>query len=100
MAPVLIGLAAAVRDPPPRGEVVEGGVALAALSLLSGLVIFLPRAFWGTVVPIALLFPLLLWLAARCKPVFAAAAAFIVALTIVWATTFGVGIFGDLHVSD
>ena len=50
---------------------------------------------WATVVPIALLFPLLLWLAARCRPVFSAAAAFIVALTIVWTTTFGIGIFGD-----
>jgi PAS domain S-box-containing protein len=46
-------------------------------------------------VPIALLFPLLLWLAARCRPVFAAAAAFVVALTIVWTTTFGIGYFGD-----
>jgi peptidoglycan/LPS O-acetylase OafA/YrhL len=47
------------------------------------------------VVPIALVFPLLLWLSARCQPVFAAAAAFIVALTIVWTTTFGIGYFGD-----
>jgi PAS domain S-box-containing protein len=47
------------------------------------------------VVPIALLFPLLLWLAARCRPVFAAAAAFVVALTIVWTTTLGIGYFGD-----
>ena len=62
---------------------------------MSGLVIFLPREPWATVVPIALLFPILLWLAARCRPVFAAAAAFIVALTIVWTTTFGIGIFGD-----
>ncbi|XSC48110.1 HWE histidine kinase domain-containing protein [Bradyrhizobium sp. RDT10] len=56
---------------------------------------FLPRASFATVVPIALLFPLLLWLAARCRPVFAAAAAFVVALTIVWTTTFGIGYFGD-----
>ena len=68
---------------------------LAAVAVMSGLVIFLPREPWATVVPIALLFPVLLWLAARCRPVFAAAAAFIVALTIVWTTTFGIGIFGD-----
>src|ERR1700756_2886825 len=42
-----------------------------------------------------LLFPLLLWLAARCRPVFAAAAAFIVALTIVWTTTFSIGMFDE-----
>jgi PAS domain S-box-containing protein len=63
--------------------------------MMSGLVIFLPREPWATVVPIALLFPVLLWLSARCRPVFASAAAFIVALTIVWTTTFGIGYFGD-----
>jgi PAS domain S-box-containing protein len=46
-------------------------------------------------VPIALLFPVLLWIAARCRPVFAAAAAFIVTLAIVWTTTIGIGHFGD-----
>jgi hypothetical protein len=40
-------------------------------------------------VPIALLFPILLWIASRCRPVFAAAAAFIVTLAIVWTTTIG-----------
>jgi hypothetical protein len=37
----------------------------------------------------------LLWFAARCQPGFAAAAAFIVSLTIVWTITFGIGHFGD-----
>jgi PAS domain S-box-containing protein len=97
IAPLLIGLVAAARDPPPRNEFIEGAVALVALTFLSGVIIFLPRETWATVVPIAALFPLLLWLAARCRPVFAAAAAFIVALTIVWTTTFGIGIFGDAH---
>ncbi len=45
--------------------------------------------------PIGLLFPVLLWITARCPPVFAAAAAFIVTLAIVWTTTIGVGRFGD-----
>ncbi len=97
VAPLLIGLASAARDPPPRREVIEGLVALAALTVLSGLIIFLPREIWATVVPLALLFPLLLWPAARCRPVFAAAAVFIVALTIVWTATFGIGIFGDAN---
>jgi PAS domain S-box-containing protein len=95
VAPLLIGAFSAVRDPPPRREFSEGVVALFAMTLLSGVIIFLPREPWATVVPIASLFPLLLWLAARCRPVFSAAAAFIVALTIVWTTTFGIGIFGD-----
>jgi len=91
VAPLLIGLVSAVRDPPPRAEIIEGVVALVALTALSGLIIFLPQQPWV----IALLFPLLLWLAARCRPVFAAAAAFIVALTIVWTTTFSIGMFGQ-----
>ena len=37
---------------------------------MSGLIIFLPREPWATAAPFALLFPLLLWLAARCRPVF------------------------------
>ena len=83
VAPLLIGLASAAREPPSRGELIEGTLALIVLAMMSGLVIFLPRQPWATVVPIALLFPVLLWLSARCRPVFAAAAAFIVALTIV-----------------
>ena len=97
VAPLLIGLAAAARDAPPRGEVIEGVVVLAALAVLSGFIIFLPREVWATVVPLALLFPLLLWPAARCRPVFSAAAVFIVAFTIVWTATFGIGIFGDAN---
>ncbi len=66
-----------------------------ALAAMSGLVIILPREPWATLMPIVLLFPLLLWLAARCRPVFASVAAFIIAFTIVWTTTFGIGHFGD-----
>jgi PAS domain S-box-containing protein len=96
VAPLLIGLASAAREPPSPREFSEGLVALAVLVVMSGLVISLPREPWVTFVPIALLFPVLLWLAARCQPVFAAAGAFIVAIAIVWTTTFGIGIFGDL----
>ena len=93
--PLLIGLISAARNPPPRSEVIEGVAALAALTFLTGIIISLPQEPWKTVVPAALLFPMLLWLAARCRPVFAAAGAFIVSLTIVWTTTFGIGHFGD-----
>jgi PAS domain S-box-containing protein len=95
VAPLLIGLASVARDMPSHSEIIEGLAGLAALTFMSALVIFLPREPWGTVLPIALLFPLLMWLAARCRPVFAAAAAFIITLTIVWTTTFGIGYFGD-----
>jgi signal transduction histidine kinase len=95
VAPLLIGLVSAVRDPPLRSEIIESGVALAALTALSGLFIFLPREPWVIAALVALLFPLLLWLAARCRPVFAAAGAFIVAFAIVWTTTFSIGIFNE-----
>jgi PAS domain S-box-containing protein len=99
IAPLMIGLASAARDPPRRNESIEGLVALAVLIVMSVVVITLPPAPWKTVVPIALLFPLLLWIAARCRPVFASAAAFIVTVAIVWATTIGIGHFGDPGVS-
>ena len=95
VAPLLIELRTVSRDRLSRSELVEGVLAMAALVAMSGLAIFLPSELLATVVPIALLFPPLLWLAARCKPVFAAAAAFIVSLMIVWTTTFGVGYFGN-----
>lgn len=95
VAPLLIGLIFAVRDRPTRGEFVEGVAALAALAALCGLFVVHQRAAWARELTIASIIPLLLWIAARCRPVFAAAAIFIVALTIVWTTTFGIGIFGD-----
>src|SRR5262249_15629590 len=80
-------------------EVVEGVVAIVALALVSGFAIFLQSDLLATVGPVALLFAPLLWLAARCRPVFAAAAAFIVSLSIVWTTTFGIGYFGNPSLS-
>jgi PAS domain S-box-containing protein len=95
IAPLMIGLASATREPPARNEAIEGLLALASLIVMSVIVIVLPPEPWTTVVPIALLFPVLLWIGARCRPVFAAAAAFIVTLAIVWTTTIGIGHFGD-----
>src|SRR5215471_11733342 len=95
IAPLVIGLASVAREPSAQSETIEGLIALASLIVMSVIVIALPPEPWTTVVPIALLFPVLLWIAARCRPVFAAAAAFIVTLAIVWTTTIGVGHFGD-----
>ena len=97
VAPLLIGLVSTVRHPPRRSEIAEGVVALVGLIALSGLIVFLPREPWTVVALVALLFPLLLWLGARCRPVFAAAAAFIVAVTIVWTTTFSIGMFDETN---
>jgi len=97
VAPLLIGLASAERDPPSRTELIDGAVALVALTVFSAVILFLPRESWAIVVSIALVFPFLLWLAARCRPAFSAAAVFIIAFTVVFATTFGIGIFGDTN---
>ena len=97
VAPLLIGLKASVRDPPTHRETFEGAVALGTLIVLSVVLIFLPRERWATILAIAALFPLLLWLGARCRPVFSSAAAFIVSLTIVCTITFGIGVFGDAN---
>src|SRR4051795_1353068 len=94
VAPLLIGVAASVRVPPSPKEFAEGAGALAAITVMSAISILLPSASWATVLPITL-FPVLLWISARCQPVFAAAAAFVVALALVSATTFGIGYFGD-----
>jgi PAS domain S-box-containing protein len=95
VAPVLIGIASAMRNPPPRAEFIHGMAALAALTLTTGVIVLLPPQPWTIALPIGLLFPLILWPAARCQPVFASAAAFLLALAIVWTTTFGIGLFGD-----
>jgi signal transduction histidine kinase len=99
VAPLLIELSSASRDRPPLSELVEGALAVAALALVSGLAIFLRSELLVNVGPVTVLFAPLLWLAARCQPVFAAAAAFIVSLSIVWTTTFGIGYFGNLGLS-
>jgi PAS domain S-box-containing protein len=98
IAPLVIGLASAAREPPRPNEVIEGLTALALLVVMCVIAIATPREPWTTVIPIALLFPILLWIAARCRPVFAAAAAFVVTLAIVWTTTIGIGRFGDASI--
>jgi len=95
VAPLVIEFASAARARLSRSELIEGVLAVAALALMSGFAIFLRSELVATVVPIALLFPPLLWLAARCRPVFAATAAFVVSLLVVWTTTFSVGYFGN-----
>jgi signal transduction histidine kinase len=95
IAPLLIGLAAALRQRPRSSELIEGVVALTTLAGMTGIIIWLSQQRWETVVPIAWLSPMLLWLAARCRPVFAAGGAFIVSVTIVCTTVFKVGHFGD-----
>lgn len=95
VAPLVIELAAAVRQPPPRSEIIDGMTALAALAAMTAISLALPQEPWETVVPVALLFPILIWITGRCRPVFAAAAAFLVSITVVSTAVLGLGHFGD-----
>jgi signal transduction histidine kinase/CheY-like chemotaxis protein len=99
VAPLAIGLASLARNFPPRREIAEGVLALAVVSLVCALLVFLPNEPWTAVLAIGALCPLLLWIAARLRPAFTVVATFIVATTIVWTTILTIGIFGDPHLS-
>jgi PAS domain S-box-containing protein len=95
IAPLIIGLVAALRAPPSRRELVEGVVGLIAVAATTGIIIFmLPADWWEMCVAVVLLFPAVLWVAARCQPVFAAAAVFIVSLIVIATVTFKLGNYG------
>jgi PAS domain S-box-containing protein len=97
VAPMMLALAALARVPTPRLEVIEGVTVLAAIAAMTGIIIFvLPEIWWDTVVPVELLFPLLLWLSARCRLAFTSAAIFVVSLIVVCAVTFDIGHFGKI----
>jgi signal transduction histidine kinase len=102
VAPLVIRIGVATRNPPSPREFLEGTVALILLGAMTAIVLSLPDEPWKTTIPAALLFPTLLWLAARCPPGFGAAGAFIVSITVVWTTIFGIGHFGEpgLSMSD
>ena len=99
VAPLTIGVISSLRDPPSLPELVEGALMLAVVSATSAIGFFSPTDHWFTVLPFALTVPLLIWPAARCPPVFTAAALFIVGLMVVWTLTFSIGRLGDPDVS-
>src|SRR4029078_3540182 len=77
VAPLIIEFASVAREPPSRSELIEGILGVTALVCISAFLILPPQRHWGIVIPIAALFPLLLWLAARCRPMFSAGGAFL-----------------------
>ena len=99
VAPLVIGIAAALRRPPAWQEGIESLAALAVLGAMSGVIVSLPLGLWETVVPAALVFPVLLWLAARWQPVFSAAGAFIVSMAVALTAIYGLGHFSDSSLS-
>jgi PAS domain S-box-containing protein len=95
VAPLLIGLGQAVRELPPRRELTEGALGLAILAGLSVFFISQEREPWATVLPVLFAVPIVLWVAVRCRPVFAAVAMFVVTLAVALSTTFNVDHSGD-----
>jgi PAS domain S-box-containing protein len=102
IAPVFIGFASAIRNPPSMREVIEALAAIAAVIVTAWVAVFRLREPWAVIVPGALLYPIQLALAARCQPFFGALTAFIVTLAVVCTTTFGLGQFfaPDLPTED
>jgi PAS domain S-box-containing protein len=96
VAPLVIGFVASFRAQPLRRELLEGVMALIAVAATTGLIIFmLPPDWWELCVAVVLLFPVVLWVAARCPPVFASAAVFIASLIVITTVTFKLGHFSN-----
>ena len=95
VAPVLIEFGRLRREPPSRGEIIEGVGVLALLALIAVYAHTHPTGSWIAFDPDALTLPPLLWLAARCPPPFAVAGAFVVSISAICTTIFGIG-----HLSD
>jgi PAS domain S-box-containing protein len=99
VAPLMIGLASLMRNPPSRREAAESALALAVVCSLCAFMVFLPNRPWTLELAAIALWPLFVWIAARLPPGIACAATFICAITIVVTTTFAIGIFGDSRLS-
>jgi signal transduction histidine kinase/CheY-like chemotaxis protein len=99
IAPLIIGFASLLRAFPRKREIAEGMLSLGVVIALCAALILLPNQRWTLELAIAALCPLIVWIASRLRPFFTAAATFVCAITIVWMTTFAVGVFGDPRVS-
>jgi PAS domain S-box-containing protein len=95
VGPLLIELSQLRRELRAPGEVLEAVGVLAVLGLASTYVAFAPTGSWPTFSPVCIVLLLLVWLAARVHRIFAIAGALFVSLTVICATTLGIGHFGD-----
>ncbi|HEY7548920.1 MAG TPA: MASE1 domain-containing protein [Hyphomicrobiaceae bacterium] len=93
VAPLVVGLYHLAGERMPGRELIESLAALALLAASSAALYTAPAGSRVAQIPSAVLFPLLLWVAARCRPAFAAAAAFIISGALVGSTTFHLGPF-------
>ena len=95
VAPLIIELARAWREPPSRREMTEGVAVLVLVALVAIYVHTHPTSSWISFDPDAFTLPLLLWLVVRCPPPFAITGSFIVSILAIGTTALGIG-----HLSD
>jgi PAS domain S-box-containing protein len=95
VAPLVIALGQVWRKPLLLRVWIEGVGVLGVTALAGFYCMTHETGSWLSFSPGAILFPLLLWLTARCEPTFGIAGAFIASAAVIIATTFGVGRFGD-----
>ena len=95
VAPLIIELARAWREPPSRREMTEGVAVLVLLALVAIYVHTHPTSSWISFDQDAFTLPLLLWLAVRCPPPFAITGSFVVSILAIGTTALGIG-----HLSD
>lgn len=95
VAPLAIGLGQLWRELPSGAGAIEGLGALTVLTLTGIYSVAQPLGSWATFDADAAVFPLLLWLTARCLPIFGIAGAFVWSITVICGTAFGIGHFGE-----
>jgi PAS domain S-box-containing protein len=95
VAPLVIEVARAWREPPSRRETTEGVAVLALLALAALYAHTHPTSSWISFSPEAFTLLPLLWLAVRCTPSFATAGSFVVSISAICTTIMGIG-----HLSD
>ena len=92
VAPLVLGLAAAVRNPPSWRETLEG-TALLALHATATVhafgLLFSDYGHWMLMVPLTAQLPFLLWLSLRCGPLFAAAGSLVLGLSMIGSIIIG-----------
>lgn len=101
LAPMFMTFSRSLVDEPRRATLPESILLLACMCAVTAFTFCQEPALARLYVPLPLaaLFPLLLWIAARCRPFFLAAGIAAVTILIVWATTNGLGHFGDATVA-
>jgi PAS domain S-box-containing protein len=98
VAPLMVELSQLRRERPPAIEVFKAMGVLTLLGLASAYLVIQPTGSWLTFSPNAAVLPLLFWLAARFHPAFAVTGGFLVSSTVICATTFNIGWFGNTAV--